>query len=223
MKILLLPMLLCLSLLTHAQVAIGVAVPHPSAELDVTATNRGFLPPRVTKAQRDSIVTPATGLMIFCTNCTPKGDPQFYDGTRWNSMNAAPVVHTIGESYGGGIVFFVTPNGLHGLIAETVDQSQGCDWRDAQDVISINANHSSAGKEFTDWRLPTKNELSLMYLQNAKIGGFANTFYWSSTELNDFYKAWVQLFDNRGLSQYATSNYDYKVNPTIFVRAVRSF
>ena len=37
-------------------------------------------------------------------------------------------VHTIGESYGGGIVFYVYDNGLHGLIAATADQSTGMRW-----------------------------------------------------------------------------------------------
>ncbi len=36
--------------------------------------------------------------------------------------------HSIGESYGGGIVFYVYDNGQHGLIAATVDQSTGIRW-----------------------------------------------------------------------------------------------
>jgi hypothetical protein len=37
-------------------------------------------------------------------------------------------VHTVGESYGGGIVFYVYDNGQHGLIAATADQSAGIRW-----------------------------------------------------------------------------------------------
>jgi hypothetical protein len=36
--------------------------------------------------------------------------------------------HYIGESYGGGIVFYVYDNGKHGLIAATSDQSSGIRW-----------------------------------------------------------------------------------------------
>ena len=36
--------------------------------------------------------------------------------------------HAIGDSYGGGIVFFVYDNGQHGLIAATADQSGGIRW-----------------------------------------------------------------------------------------------
>jgi hypothetical protein len=37
-------------------------------------------------------------------------------------------VRTIGESYGGGIVFYVYDGGQHGLIAATADQSTGIRW-----------------------------------------------------------------------------------------------
>jgi hypothetical protein len=37
-------------------------------------------------------------------------------------------VHTIGESYGGGIVFYVYDGGQHGLIAATANQSTGIRW-----------------------------------------------------------------------------------------------
>lgn len=37
-------------------------------------------------------------------------------------------VHYIGETYGGGIVFYVYDNGKHGLIAATSDQSTGIRW-----------------------------------------------------------------------------------------------
>lgn len=40
----------------------------------------------------------------------------------------SPVVHFIGENYGGGIVFYVYDNGHHGLIAATADQSTGIGW-----------------------------------------------------------------------------------------------
>ena len=41
---------------------------------------------------------------------------------------AAAGTHSIGESYGGGIVFYVYENGRHGLIAATSDQSTGIQW-----------------------------------------------------------------------------------------------
>jgi hypothetical protein len=42
--------------------------PDPSAMLDVESTNKGFLPPRLTSAQRAAIVSPASGLLVFDTD-----------------------------------------------------------------------------------------------------------------------------------------------------------
>lgn len=44
------------------------AAPNASAMLDVESTNKGFLTPRMTTAQRLSIATPANGLMVFDTD-----------------------------------------------------------------------------------------------------------------------------------------------------------
>lgn len=129
--------------------------------------------------------------------------------------NAALVVHTIGESYGGGIVFYVTIDGTHGLVAATQDQSSATIWYEAQNNISNPENHNTEGKKYIDWRLPTKYELNLLYLQKPVVGSFANNDYWSSSE-NYYDSAWAQNFSNG--SQVNGS----KVS--IFsVRAVRSF
>ena len=44
------------------------------------------------------------------------------------SKTGGITTHFIGESYGGGIVFFVYDGGQHGLIAATADQSAGVPW-----------------------------------------------------------------------------------------------
>lgn len=54
----------------------------PSAMLEVSATDRGFLPPRLTTAQRDAIASPAVGLVIFNTTTNKH---EGYNGT-WNAM-----------------------------------------------------------------------------------------------------------------------------------------
>ena len=65
------------------------------------------------------------------------------------------------------------------------------------------------------WRLPTKDELNVMYQNKDYIGGFAYYLYWSSTETSD-YDARRQNFDN-GVQSYDNKNY------LCNVRAVRAF
>ncbi|MEI6456550.1 MAG: hypothetical protein WCO93_09705, partial [bacterium] len=43
--------------------------PDSSAILDVKSDNKGFLPPRMTKTERNAIVNPTDGLIVFCTDC----------------------------------------------------------------------------------------------------------------------------------------------------------
>ena len=91
----------------------------------------------------------------------------------------AQTKHFIGEKFGGGIVFQVSTNGLHGLISETIDQ--GSCTGDNAAKIAKNGIHSMAGKAFNDWRLPTKEELNKLYLKKKIIGGFMDWDYWSSS------------------------------------------
>jgi len=59
-----------------------------SAILEANSTTQGFLPPRMTRAQRNLIANPATGLIIFCSNCGLYGEPQFYDGkNNWRKFD----------------------------------------------------------------------------------------------------------------------------------------
>jgi uncharacterized protein (TIGR02145 family) len=53
--------------LIYGQVGIGTNSPVASAKLEISSTIQGFLPPRMTTAQRDQISSPAIGLIIFNT------------------------------------------------------------------------------------------------------------------------------------------------------------
>ena len=70
-------------------VTIGGSSTDSSAVLNISSTSGGFLPPRMTQAQRDAISNPATGLIIFCTDCTATdastGVLQTYNGTVWKN------------------------------------------------------------------------------------------------------------------------------------------
>jgi hypothetical protein len=68
----------------NGSAGIGTAVPDASSILEVKSTTKGILIPRMTKIQRDAIVSPATGLMIYQTTSAPGF--YYYDGSAWNAM-----------------------------------------------------------------------------------------------------------------------------------------
>ena len=49
---------------------INTTTPQASACLQADSTTQGFLPPRMTNAERAAITTPAIGLMVYCTDAT---------------------------------------------------------------------------------------------------------------------------------------------------------
>ncbi len=63
------------------------SVPDNSAMLDVKSTSKGFLPPRMTTAQRNLITSPVEGLVIYNTD---EKTLNIYNGTSWGLIN--PVV-----------------------------------------------------------------------------------------------------------------------------------
>lgn len=76
---------------------------------------------------------------------------------------------------------------------------------------------------YDDWYLPSRDELNLMYqnigqgnaLGLGNVGGFADFFYWSSTEINDS-NVRIQFFGNGTPANFPK-------NLRLYVRAVRSF
>lgn len=66
--------------LAFSQIGVGTISPDSSAILDVESTKKGFLLPRLTFTQRESIDSPAEGLMIYnkTVNCI-----ETYTGSNW--------------------------------------------------------------------------------------------------------------------------------------------
>lgn len=61
------------SVKTLGQRGIGTNAPDGSSVLELKSIKKGFLPPRMTKNQMDAIVNPAEGLLVYCSDCKPKG------------------------------------------------------------------------------------------------------------------------------------------------------
>ena len=101
-------------------VGLNNATPDASSILDLTATDRGLLIPRMTTAQRDFIAAPATGLLVFQTDNTPGF--YYYDGSAWVSFaGSGSSGYSIGDFAHGGIVFWVDETGQHGLVCAKSD------------------------------------------------------------------------------------------------------
>ena len=80
-------LLLTIEFAKAQNVGIGTNTPEPSAKFEVNSTNSGFLPPRMTFAQRAAISNPATGLIVWCTDCGTGGELSVYNGTDWRAAN----------------------------------------------------------------------------------------------------------------------------------------
>ena len=148
---------------------------------------------------------------------------------------------SVGDSTGGGIVFYITDGGAHGLIASTSDVISvkvewGCTGADlsgassntdgAQNTIDIANNCSTSGiaakrcadatsDGYTDWYLPAFQQLQDLYTQRATVGNFFSSEYWSSTENSD---------NGAGAKHFGTGDdYDAWKYNIYRVRCIRSF
>lgn len=77
-----------MTVVTYAQksnVGIGTTKPDESAVLDVNSTSKGFLMPRMTLQQRNTIQNPAKGLIVYQTDML--SGFYYYNGTEWKSMS----------------------------------------------------------------------------------------------------------------------------------------
>ena len=150
--------------------------------------------------------------------------------------------YSIGETGpAGGIVFYTTDRGRHGLEAAPANSPDSV-WGCYEDFIGgtslaigtgaantaaivagcVSAQNTAAEvanayelNGFADWFLPSKVELNLLYLQKDVVGSFGSFYYWSSSEDN-INAAWVHLFDD-GFQAVVIKN------GTLGVRAVRAF
>jgi len=157
----------------------------------------------------------------------------FYSSELLSTLNLSPThneeqeklitgikIVKIGDYYGGGkIAYIIQTNDKgyvdgerHGLIAAEADLPGGDQytWEAAKKACDdLNENG------YSDWHLPSKEELNKLYLNRSAVGGFSANYYWSSTEYSA-YHAWGQDFYS------GHQHHNYK-NDKLCVRAVRAF
>lgn len=238
MKKLFLSAIFAVSLISWAFGQVGISNensdPDQSAGLDVKFLDKGFLPPRVTTEQMNAIPNPAEGLVVYNTSIHCLA---FYNGTGWKSTDGQ---HYIGEKFGGGVIFYIDGTGQHGLIAADIDQAMGefgcyqipiggtstlfgTGQANTTHIVNFCPQPGIAARicdelelnGYTDWFLPSRDELVEMYNQRNVIGVFADDFYWTSSECDA----------SLALSHSFTYNYNYCRGKYDYshVRAVRAF
>jgi hypothetical protein len=116
--------------------------------------------------------------------------------------------HYVGEVYGGGIVFYVTPGGYHGLIASSTDIV-------ANPMVIFDRATSPSYKSATnsenlymDWVTPTFSQLNLLYSARATAGLNLGSYFYISTTFtdNDSFGFKGLNFSNNGVG-YANGNW----------------
>ena len=231
---------------TFAQVGINNENPDASAALDITSNTGGLLPPRMTTTQRDAISAAKGLVLFNTTTNTLQINEGDATTANWVSLSpAATCGLSIGDTHQGGIIFYLDATGCHGLVAKATDEAGTYQWSSTNFPSYAYASGIYGGAQntkksiaraiaqsstcpaasvcdwdvsggYTDWYLPSKDELDMMYvnLHLQGLGNFNNN-YWSSTEYNSN-NAWAQPF---------TGNYQYPGSKTTpgLVRAVRAF
>ena len=125
---------LLINIYAEAQTGIGTTTPEASAKLDVTSSNKGFLPPRVTLTSltdNTTIPNPATGLLVYNTgnNVGLVAGYYYWNGSSWATI-ATATGSGVSASYARGSRTTAQTTGLstNGLVAFTqVEQSAGQD------------------------------------------------------------------------------------------------
>ncbi len=147
---------------------------------------------------------------------------------------------------GGKIAYIFQPNDpgyvegeQHGLIAPIYDQSSGIDWGciigiggtgsaigdGYQNTTAMLANNCNGAASvcmgvtingYSDWFLPSINELAKMIENKGAIGGMFGVYYWSSTEYGN---SFANYLDNTGVQSGGSAGKGNTKN----VRAARYF
>ena len=186
--------------------------------------------------------TLTAGAVTYPNTVGSNGQVLTTDGLGAASWASAPT-YSIGLNPAlGGYVFYVTPDGKHGLVAETQDQFGANDFPFipgegsyglAQDNLANPTKHSTDGANFSDWRIPSRYEMLLMYNTigpgatgaNQNIGNFdANRYYLTSTIYDSRYLFYVDFSTGNSSSSQRFPIYPFSyLGDKESVRAVRSF
>lgn len=215
---------------TQDNMGIGTNNPDPSAKLEIESTTQGLLIPRMSEAQRNAIVSPGTGLMIYQTD--QNTGTYYYDGAQWRNLSDNLGNHLATQTLDmdtNQIVNVPAPvNGLDAVNKDYVDAavlsaggSGGCcsgateistelgPFTTATTAFNACATLTQGGN--SDWRAPTIDEMVDGLTGDPVIPGVKTANYlWTRSVVgnNGFYRYWAIQLSTGNLSNAsgATSN-----------------
>jgi hypothetical protein len=167
---------------TYAQVGIGTTEPNTSAALDITSTTKGLLPPRMTYAQRQAISSPATGLMIYCTDCGAGGQAQVYNGTAWVNMIGGEATNqppTVASTTAASNIFNTSATSGGNITNDfgTTITARGVCWSTSQNPTISNSKTTESGTTGSFTSNITGLTSSTLYYVRAYATNAAGTGY----------------------------------------------
>ena len=171
-------LLVLVSMILIAQTGIGTATPNASAKLDVYATDKGFLPPRVTLTSvTDAVTIPnsAVGLLVYNVGSVGlQAGYYFWNGSNWATIATASspnqtvdyvsVSRTVSgqtvntgstilfNSINGGNIPYNSSTGLFSLTAGKTYRLTG--------VIALSSSNASSAEVNVGWRTGTGEIIS---------------------------------------------------------------
>lgn len=180
------------------------AAPDNSAMLDVSATNKGMLVPRMTSSQRIVISSPAQGLLVYQTDA-PSGF-YFYNGSLWNLLPVqAP----------GSYNFSFTNSTSQGFNASTATKASFPVQNFANNVTFTNSSFTAPATGIYSFSVNM-----LMYGNSAtstNMGFYVNNVARSTSTFNIIYAVFQNIGYTDNLSLVAGDQVTVQLSPSAYL------
>ena len=177
---------------TTGSAGIGTTTPNASSLLEMVSTTKGILVPRMTLKQRNEIVSPATGLLIYQTNNTPGF--YYYDGSLWKAITPKANWSLTGNGGTNPATNFIGTTDVQPLIFKVNSQKAG--------YLDYNNNNTGFGVQtliVATGEANTANGFNALYTNTVGYNNTANgayVLYSNSKGHNNTANGYRALFTN---------------------------
>src|SRR4051794_20408017 len=129
---------------------------------------------------KTNVLTMFTAITLFvATSCTKENLSTPTSATTQTADNAVTQSYHIGQSYGGGIIFYIDSTGQHGLIASSSDLSRGISWAPVDFTVGAKGTRIGTGAKNTCIiieALGKEDRYAAILCARYKGGGFTDWF-----------------------------------------------